>query len=193
MNGIHYEEIQCFATKASMRDDVLGIPIDFTVNPKTKQIDYMYSTMDLVSHSAYAVAGERIEHTMWGECIPTVGSYTMNCSVARITEQCAYNFLFFVYFCWFLGEKFKTWLPVYLSAEHFEKAMPLLPGLLRTIVANSEPPRTPRGGNGQYAPRRIDSRQLLIDNILHVFPKLMNTMVVLLVDKGTSIFQRGRA
>jgi hypothetical protein len=139
MNGVHYEELACFFTKATMQDEVLGIPIDYTVNPKTRKIDYVYSTMELVSHRAWH--SQNLSKTVWGETI-------------------------------------KGWLPVYLSEDHFLRGAQLLPSCLRRIV-NDPSTQDHFGRTRQSAPSPS-----LVDMILEIFPKLMNTMVVLLVDNG---------
>jgi hypothetical protein len=43
----------CFHTKVDFREDVLGFPMEFTVNPKTKEVDYIYSSMDIISRQAF--------------------------------------------------------------------------------------------------------------------------------------------
>lgn len=136
MNGVHYEELTCFCTKATMQNEVLGIPIDYTVNPKTRKIDYVFSTMELVSHRAWS--SQNLSRTVWGEAI-------------------------------------KGWLPVYLCEEHFQRGSQLLPACLRRIVND---PSTVDPS------RRHQSSPTLVDMILEIYPKLMNTMVVLLVDNG---------
>ena len=45
--------------------EVLGLPLRFTVNPRTREIDYVYATADLVSFSAFTEEGVR--RTAWGE------------------------------------------------------------------------------------------------------------------------------
>ncbi|ORY48216.1 hypothetical protein BCR33DRAFT_805426 [Rhizoclosmatium globosum] len=48
MNGV-LQDLTCFHRKTSFKDDVLGIPIEFTVNPVKRTVDYIHSTMDLLS------------------------------------------------------------------------------------------------------------------------------------------------
>ena len=52
-------------TDASAAPEVLGLPLRFTVNPRTREIDYVYATPDLVSFSAFTEEGVR--RTAWGE------------------------------------------------------------------------------------------------------------------------------
>jgi len=121
--------LRCFYTKATFDDEgvVLGIPIYFTVNPKTKRTDYIRSTMELLSHDAFKV--DKVRHTVW-------------------------------------REEFTHWLPMYITEEHWQKALPLLikhiPGLL------------PNWQTTRFHP----------DMCLEVFSKAINTLVVLLCDKG---------
>ncbi|KAJ3029496.1 UNVERIFIED_CONTAM: hypothetical protein HDU68_011987 [Siphonaria sp. JEL0065] len=59
------EDLRCFHRKISFKEDVLGVPIEFTVNPVKKTIDYMHSTMDLLSHSAFRE--DQVRKTVWSE------------------------------------------------------------------------------------------------------------------------------
>ena len=63
----------CFHSKVRLGEtdakrgapEVLGLPLRFTVNPRTREIDYVYATPDLVSFSAFTEEGVR--RTAWGE------------------------------------------------------------------------------------------------------------------------------
>lgn len=55
----------CYYTKATADEDVLGVPITYTVNPRTNEIDYMHSSMELLSRSAYN--DSRVRRTAWNE------------------------------------------------------------------------------------------------------------------------------
>ncbi|KAJ3248041.1 hypothetical protein HDU78_002134 [Chytriomyces hyalinus] len=59
------EDLRCFHRKVSFKEDILGIPIEFTVNPVKKTIDYMHSTMELLSASAFRV--DQVRKTVWSE------------------------------------------------------------------------------------------------------------------------------
>ncbi|CAM9289792.1 unnamed protein product, partial [Ectocarpus fasciculatus] len=61
------DELQCYHTRVSSSDaDVLlGVPIDYTINPKTGLLDYVTSTFDILSFTAYSTYGVR--RTVWGE------------------------------------------------------------------------------------------------------------------------------
>lgn len=66
-HGVHYDELRCFFSKQSFTEDVLGIPLQYTVNPRTENIDYICSTMDLVSHSV--LSSNLCKKSVWGEKI----------------------------------------------------------------------------------------------------------------------------
>mmetsp|Transcript_6714 Transcript_6714/g.17280 ORF Transcript_6714/g.17280 Transcript_6714/m.17280 type:complete len:853 (-) Transcript_6714:134-2692(-) len=46
--------LRCFATKQTFFEDVIGVGVDFTINPKTKCIDYISVSQDLISQTAFA-------------------------------------------------------------------------------------------------------------------------------------------
>lgn len=148
-NGIYYDEIRCFFTKAGVEEDVLGIPIDFTVNPKTNKVDYIHSTMDILGYEAFAKYGHR--KTEW-------------------------------------GDKVLAWLPLFFSEEHFGRALPLLLESLK-LIATGAKVVSPIGRaftvaastNGDNGPTIIPTGV-----VLEVLPRILNTIVVLLVDKGMS-------
>ncbi|KAI8618999.1 hypothetical protein BC830DRAFT_1106056 [Chytriomyces sp. MP71] len=121
------EDLRCFHRKVSFKEDVLGVPIEFTVNPVKQTIDYMHSTMEFLSASAFRV--DNVRKTVWSEA-------------------------------------FSEWLPLYLSYDHFQRA---LPSLKKSFVR-----LTPH----------IKSRGFDPSMVLEVLPKLMNTQLVLLCDNG---------
>lgn len=127
-----YQSLQCFHTKLSFQEDILGIPLEFTMNPRLGQVDYIYSSMDLISKEAY-LGGLR--KTVW-------------------------------------KEKFTEWLPIYITHEHFKRA---LPDIEKTILA-----LCPHYKADKFQP------QMVVD----VIPKLMNTMIVLLSDHGVHASQK---
>ena len=109
---------------------ILGIPVMTTVNPVTEQIDYMYSTMDVLSYDAFTF--DSVRTTVW-------------------------------------NEKFDAFLPLYVSGEHFSRAVKrVLPRCIEELC-----PHVHHG----FRP----------DMVLDVLPRLMNTMVVLLCDKGVAV------
>ena len=144
--------------------DVLGLPLRVTYNPKTRELDYVYSSMDLLSASAFYDEGVR--RSAW-------------------------------------GEPFTHFLPLYLDAEHWEAALPMLRDTVRQLCTPSpswrgaaEAEAGGKGGKGGrgggvgrgrgrgggdgmrgYVPFRPEM-------LLDVLPKLLTTMVVLICDAG---------
>lgn len=47
------ERLRCSHTKKTFFEDVIGVGIDFTVNPMTKKVDYISTSQDLLSASAF--------------------------------------------------------------------------------------------------------------------------------------------
>lgn len=45
-------DLQCFFTKHPMAEACLGLPLRYTMNPKTQQLDYIEAGLDLVSLDA---------------------------------------------------------------------------------------------------------------------------------------------
>jgi hypothetical protein len=125
-------DLICFHTKVSFREAVLGVPVDFSVNPRTNRIDYISTTLDYVSLDAFK-SGLRL--SQWNEA-------------------------------------FKDWLPLFLTPEHFQRARP---SFEKSVVRLSPHWRTSRFNSVM---------------VLEVIPKLMNTMVVLLCDKGVEACDR---
>ena len=150
-NGARYEELRCFFSKKTLAQDVLGVPLKYTVNPKTGLVDYIYSTMELMGQSTYGVG---IRKTTWGEDI-------------------------------------NGFMPLYFTKEHFQRALPRIrESVLRLALqsASSRPSSAPAGGQrsrmpvGRQAPSASQSFHPFM--ILDVLPRMMNTMIVLLVDGG---------
>jgi stress response protein SCP2 len=46
--------MRCFFTKQTFFEDVLGVGLDFTVNPKTKLVDYISVSQDILSQTAFS-------------------------------------------------------------------------------------------------------------------------------------------
>jgi len=139
-------QLQCFHTKQiyGVESDrragleIFGIPLSFTVNPRTQEVDYIYSSMDLLSYSAYADGGVR--RTVW-------------------------------------NEPFTHFLPLYLDAQHFQTALPILKRTLLALTGNAPSWRHARG-------------KFLPEMALDVLPKLICTMAVLLSDRGVASSDR---
>ena len=70
-------DLQCFFTKHSMAEACLGLPLRYSMNPKTQQLDYIEAGLDLVSldavHSGWVVEspdGQEIQ-----ACLPVYLSF----------------------------------------------------------------------------------------------------------------------
>ena len=122
-------EIRCPLTKKSFFEDVIGVGLDYTVNPKTRCVDYICTSSDLLSREAFYKRNVRADA---------------------------------------FGNEFKLFLPLYFSEVHFQRALPQLRATVHTLST--------RPGSTRF--RSCD--------ILDVFPKLVNTFVVLLADEGIS-------
>lgn len=127
--------LECFHTKKNLIANdaiVLGIPIEFTINPRTQATDHIYSSMDLLSHEAFSI--DRVRKTVY-------------------------------------KEDFTHWLPMYLNEHHWERALP--------YVKRAIP---------QLLPHRCTTFQP--EQTLEVFAKMVNTLVVLVCDKGIAFSER---
>ena len=114
--------------------EVFGIPLRCTTNPRTREVDYIYSSMETLSYSAFA--DDRVRRTVW-------------------------------------GEEFSQFMPLYLTAKHFEVAKPILKRTLVSLCQGS--PRWSHA-KGAFQPEMV----------LDVLPKLLCTMGVLVCDKGVA-------
>jgi len=57
------QALRCFYTKKPFHETILGIPLEWTQNPRTKRIDYISSTCDLIS--VEAVDFMQLRTTLW--------------------------------------------------------------------------------------------------------------------------------
>ncbi|KAJ3046112.1 Ubiquitin-conjugating enzyme E2 2 [Rhizophlyctis rosea] len=57
------DEMRCFITKASWEEDVLGMPIVWTKNPKTGKVDYIACEAELISRAAFLE--DKVRRTVW--------------------------------------------------------------------------------------------------------------------------------
>jgi len=136
------EQLRCFHSKVTLGaldekrggPEIFGIPLTYTVNPRTHEVDYIYSTLDTLSFSAFKDDGCRA--SVW-------------------------------------GEEFTHFLPLYLTREHFDAARPLLHKTIANLCASAPKWRFARG---RFVPEMV----------LDVLPKLLCTLIVLLVDKGVA-------
>lgn len=136
------EQLRCFHSKVALGafdvrrggQHIFGIPITFTVNPRTHEVDYIYSTLDTLSFSAFK--DDSVRTSVWGEA-------------------------------------FTHFLPLYLTRDHFCAARPILHKTIASLCAGGPKWRFARG---RFVPEMV----------LDVLPKLLCTLVVLLVDKGVA-------
>ncbi|KAL3689276.1 hypothetical protein R1sor_015585 [Riccia sorocarpa] len=127
--------LRCFHTKCTHEEDVLGFPLSFTVNPRTKDVEYIAVHLDIISESAYRAG-------------------------LRTTAD---------------NEKFSFMLPLYITEEHFNRALPMIKSTAAELC-----PLLREGYHKKFIP----------DMILDFMPKALNTMVVLLCDKGIQASDR---
>jgi ubiquitin-protein ligase/stress response protein SCP2 len=125
-------DLTCFHTKQTFRDSVLGLPVDYSVNPRTHKIDYISTTFECLSAEGFD-SGVRL--SQW-------------------------------------NEDFKDCIPLYLSEEHFQQGRARLEEAIFRLSPN------------------WDAEYFKPAMVLEVLPKLMNTMVVLLCDKGLEASDR---
>jgi stress response protein SCP2 len=102
------------------------------MNPRTAQVDYIYTTLDLLSVDAFD-SGVRL--TQW-------------------------------------NESFTEWLPLFLTAEHFARARARFEQCIFNLC--------PHWSANAFQPGMV----------LDILPRLMNTMIVLLCDKGIEASER---
>jgi len=127
-------DLRCFHSKVDHTEAVLGMPLQYTVNPKTRRVDYISSTMDILSLQAHKA--DKVELSLW-------------------------------------GESFDELLPLYISDDHFGRALPQI----RKVITRLAPEwRT----GGRFEPEMV----------LDVIPKIMTTLIVQIADKGVHASER---
>jgi len=129
------EGLRCWHTRVGFEEDVLGLPVTFTKNPKTGAVDYILAHPDLISMTAFKAG------------------------VRQTPER----------------ESFEAVLPLYLTADHFNRSLPHLAPLLKQLAPEHIGP----GGS-------LPSPECWLD----VLGKVLNTQVVLLADNGLAASQR---
>jgi len=107
----------------------LGVGLDYTVNPKTKAVDYISTTQDILSLTAFEKHNVREDR---------------------------------------FGNKFKLFLPLYFSEDHFKRALPTIKRTIRRLTSA-------KGASGFHH-----------SIVLDVFPKILTTFAVLVSDEGIS-------
>ena len=63
------DDLKCYYTKASWREDVLGFPITFTQDPESKEVDYVHTEVEFLSRTAYKK--EKCRTTVWNHKFKT--------------------------------------------------------------------------------------------------------------------------
>ncbi|KNE57966.1 hypothetical protein AMAG_04797 [Allomyces macrogynus ATCC 38327] len=64
-------DLRCWYTRAAFTEDVLGLPVEITVNPRTKKVDYAMPTMAFLSRTAFkdlkvrVTPGDKRTFTHW--------------------------------------------------------------------------------------------------------------------------------
>lgn len=120
------QNFRCFHTRKTFFEGIIGVGVDYTINPKTKKVDYISLSQDLVSKSSFDIGN---------------------------TSDVFNN-------------TYKLFLPLYFSNGHFQRALPLIKKTICTLYHGSH--------FGEFEASMI----------LDVFPKIINTFVVLLSDSG---------
>ncbi|KAJ3019380.1 hypothetical protein HKX48_002136 [Thoreauomyces humboldtii] len=57
------EEMRCSLTKVTWEEDVIGLPIIYTVNPKTKNVDYICAQEGILSRASFYT--DKVRRTIW--------------------------------------------------------------------------------------------------------------------------------
>eukprot|EP00617_Octactis_speculum_P009369 CAMPEP_0185791974 /NCGR_PEP_ID=MMETSP1174-20130828/158673_1 /TAXON_ID=35687 /ORGANISM="Dictyocha speculum, Strain CCMP1381" /LENGTH=648 /DNA_ID=CAMNT_0028486987 /DNA_START=1519 /DNA_END=3468 /DNA_ORIENTATION=- len=177
-------EPHCFHRRTTRHEDnnVLGFGLEFTVNPKTECVDYTMSVFDVLSHAAYK--DDKLRRGAWGEA-------------------------------------FSAFLPLYLDADHFDRAWKILARTgERLINLWTQPWGTKRNSPRRRRPRRV---VVVVEAVVVETPqqqkddvgegggrvitivlgaeddpragaaapvKVMNTIVVLVSDKGVAASEK---
>ncbi|GAB5366291.1 hypothetical protein AAMO2058_001131400 [Amorphochlora amoebiformis] len=149
-------QFRCFHSKRTFYDNVIGVPLETTVNPRLRRIDYISPTMDLLSHRSFC------SKSRGGDAI-------------RVTHY---------------GVRFEHWLPLFLTAGHFDRALPILKHQFVTLCqhwgdSNDHPDYRGRDRRRTHV-TRVTRRPVRFDPlmVLDVIPKTMTTFAVLLADQG---------
>lgn len=58
-------DLKCFHSKAGFDEAILGVPVVSTTNPRTHRMDYIDSTMDVLSYDAFHI--DKVRSTVWKE------------------------------------------------------------------------------------------------------------------------------
>lgn len=163
------DAIRCYYSLASKNEDILGIGIEYTINPKTNELDYVTSEFDIISYNSYIKDGVRT--TQW-------------------------------------GEKFSSFLPLYIDEIHFNKTIDLLLNVAVKLVGGARNISSKSHGllkadRNEVESSKYNKNKNKIDNdnnlwipqsqpemVVTLIIKMMNTIVVLLCDKGISVSEK---
>jgi hypothetical protein len=58
-SGAILDELRCFYSRTSLQEDVLGLPLTFTVNPASQRVDYIQAHPYLLSVTAFKAGVRR--------------------------------------------------------------------------------------------------------------------------------------
>jgi stress response protein SCP2 len=132
--------LKCFVTLSTVHDDVLGFPLDFTRNPRTRRTDYVGLHADSVmSKTAFHELGHR--RSIW-------------------------------------SEKAIALLPMFLTDEHFRRA---LPSIRRTIAGIAGLARSDGlAKSASFVPIMV----------LDVIPQAMKTLSLQIANNGVAASSR---
>lgn len=129
------QSLRCFHRKTTFQETILGIPLDYTINPKKMKLDYIYSTGELLSLEAFE--NDKVRKTVW-------------------------------------GEKFMEWMPVYVSHEHFKRALPDIKDAIMRLVKHAD---------AKWKSAYRFNPLMALD----IFPPLLKTYSVLLANNGVGV------
>jgi stress response protein SCP2 len=124
--------LRCFIRLCTMQDDVLGFPLDFTRNPRTKRTDYVGVFADSVLSKTAWTNGHR--RSIW-------------------------------------SHQAIAWLPMYLTDEHFHRALPCI----RRTIAEIAVAKT-----AKFVPGMV----------LDVLPQAMKTLTLQIANNGVAASSR---
>jgi len=157
-------EMRCFHSLATSAEDVLVMPVEYTINPKTQCLDYATSNFDVLGYRVFTEQGLRRD--VWGEKFSSVIPYYLDevhfKKGIRVLETVAKQLI---------G-----------AVEHkvVEKKVADSSG-----AAPKKSGPTPHGKKkGYFRPKKAWTPNSPPEMMLSLITKLMNTQVVLLCDKG---------
>ena len=162
------DQLTCYHTKETVgavdeqrgRCEIFGIPLHFTANPRTHEVDYVYSTFETLAYSAFADDGVR--RTVWGE--------TFSHFLPMYID----------------AAHFESALPVLARTLRDMASTAAATSFASSKAATSKDCRS-RKATVPALPHPSQSVPVLA---LDILPKLLCTTVVLLADKGVAASDR---